>query len=832
MVWVVPLALQAPKVQCHFHPAREACADSPPPGLSQHGETCPKCYCSCQPTCAGQPASKVENVKLLDHYVGKKPANSILYLTATHLIHVEACAAQKETWIVLHHIATVEKLLISNLGCPLILHCKNFQAAHFVLDFDIVCHEVYVSFLKLSQPALPEDLHAFSYNPYSKEMRENWKLIDPISDFGCMGIPNRYWTITDADRNYEICSTYPPEIVVPKSVTLGTAVGSSKFRSKERVPVLSYLYKENNAAICRCSQPVGFYIRHIDDELLLEAISQMNPGNQFIYVVDKRPKVMKVEKANVLVHCSDGWDGTAQVCSMASILLDPFYRTFKGLMIREKEIVFMGHKFSQRCGHLDGDSKEVSPIFTQFLGYIWQLMEQLPCAFEFNENFLLEIHDHVFSCQFGNFLGNCQKDWEELSVYEKTHSMWPFLVQRKPDFRNPLYKGFTLYGVLNPSTIPYNIQFWCGMYNCFDKGLQPKQSVLESLLEIKKQRAMLEADVHELEKKLKARDELPEEVCTYSQLGPLTNPLVFMCIDGDLNTLMENGTLSREGGLARMVQVKSHCADLHHDCCGIIGRLRAADISGYMGFSGVTGISEGVGFSGDMGISEAMDISGGIDISKASPRKLVAPSNSELLTCFHAGKWLGPKDKDVTPKSALCESRGCAPSLVLVSSHSRSLTTHQVPLVSWDACSVVSSPSPPHLPHHHGAHRVWEWWLLGTASHFWSSRDPPTPGYTLGLCADHHALPPHLPTLPALETGLSSGPLPCLWTSEAHSPGPSEGCGGGRGASLEDFRTPGLTPATSSQPGCPHLLHIAHLPCTQCGPHHAPLPDLGNTNCW
>ncbi|XP_030877735.1 myotubularin-related protein 8-like [Leptonychotes weddellii] len=80
-------------------------------------------------------------------------------------------------------------------------------------------------------------------------MSENgWKLIDPISDFGRMGIPNRYWTITDANRNYEVCSTYPPEIVVPKSVTLGTVVGSSKFRSEEGLPVLSCLYKENNVS--------------------------------------------------------------------------------------------------------------------------------------------------------------------------------------------------------------------------------------------------------------------------------------------------------------------------------------------------------------------------------------------------------------------------------------------------------------------------------------------------------------------------------------------------------------------------------------------------------
>lgn len=35
----------------------------------------------------------------------------------------------------------------------------------------------------------------------------------------------------------------------------------------------------------------------------------------------------------MLVHCSDGWDRTAQACSVASILLDPHYRTIKGLMV-------------------------------------------------------------------------------------------------------------------------------------------------------------------------------------------------------------------------------------------------------------------------------------------------------------------------------------------------------------------------------------------------------------------------------------------------------------------------------------------------------------------
>ena len=137
---------------------------------------------------------------------------------------------------------------------------------------------------------------------------------------------------------------------------------------------------------------------------------------------------------------------------------------------------------------------------------------------------------------------------------------------------------------------------------------------------------------------LKAHDEPPEEVCTCSQLGhllsqhlrtPLTNSVCFMGINGDLNTLMENGTLSREGGpLVQMGQVKSQCSDLYHDCYGIMGNLRAINISRDVGFSGDTGLSgvlgisdnmgttEAIGFYEDTSISETISFSGNMGISE------------------------------------------------------------------------------------------------------------------------------------------------------------------------------------------------------------------------
>ena len=52
-----------------------------------------------------------------------------------------------------------------------------------------------------------------------------------------------------------------------------------------------------------------------------------------------------------------------------------------------------------RCGYIKVDQKETSPIFTQFLDCVWQISQQFPTAFQFNERFLLTIHNHVYSCQ-------------------------------------------------------------------------------------------------------------------------------------------------------------------------------------------------------------------------------------------------------------------------------------------------------------------------------------------------------------------------------------------------------------------------------------------------
>lgn len=147
---------------------------------------------------------------------------------------------------------------------------------------------------------------------------------------------------------------------------------------------------------------------------------------------------------SILVHCSDGWDRTAQTVALAEMMLDPYYRTIDGfILIVEKEWVQFGHQFALRCGH--GKAMENykegqrAPIFLQWLDCVWQILTMYPTRFEFNETLLIAISEELFACRFGTFLFDCHRERVENSVPERTASFWSFVKLHKDLFTNNEY---------------------------------------------------------------------------------------------------------------------------------------------------------------------------------------------------------------------------------------------------------------------------------------------------------------------------------------------------------------------------------------------------------
>jgi len=518
---------------------------------------------------------KVENVKLVDRLNYANPDIGTLYLTPTHVIFVDP-NIKKEYWILLMHVCSVEKLPTSTNGCPLFIKCKNFLHITFIIPRERDALDVYLSLNQLSQPTKISDLYCFFYNTQDEtfDKIEGWSNFSLESEYDRFIGSSKNWVPSNINANYAICNTYPSKLYVPAFATRDCLIESAKFRSKGRLPALSYLYS-NQAAICRCSQPLsGFSNRSLEDEQLLEQIARANPnGKEELFIVDTRPKInamanraagkgyeneqyylsakfhffaienihvmraslnklldacdvklsisyylSNIESSHwlkhvrslletsefiansvrgghsVLVHCSDGWDRTAQACSLSSIQLDSYYRTIKGFQaLIFKEWLSFGHKFSDRCGHILSDLRETAPVFTQFLDAVWQIYCQYPTEFEFNEDFLIVIHDHIYSCQYGTFIGNCERERNELKLAERTYSLWAYLDNHRDEYINPFYHPISDLE-LNPGidsaspenflpidTSPQRIKFWRGLYNRHELLVHPRES-LENLL--------------------------------------------------------------------------------------------------------------------------------------------------------------------------------------------------------------------------------------------------------------------------------------------------------------------------------------------------------------
>ncbi|ETV99936.1 hypothetical protein, variant 1 [Aphanomyces invadans] len=152
------------------------------------------------------------------------------------------------------------------------------------------------------------------------------------------------------------------------------------------------------------------------------------------------------EKASLLVHCSDGWDRTAQLTSLVKVCCDPYFRTIQGFAVLiQQEWLAFGHRFEARCGmKAHGkkgywDDDQSSPVFVQFIDAVWQMTQQAPCSFEFNEAYLIALLDEVYSRRSGTFLFDCDEQRQKARTHARCPSVWMRIGGNLSDISNPFY---------------------------------------------------------------------------------------------------------------------------------------------------------------------------------------------------------------------------------------------------------------------------------------------------------------------------------------------------------------------------------------------------------
>jgi len=267
--------------------------------------------------------------------------------------------------------------------------------------------------------------------------------------------------------------------------------------------------------------------------------SQLHDSNWLAfmsYIIGASCKVAKSlkEKKNVLVHCSDGWDRTSQILSLAQMMLDPYFRTIEGFeVLVMKDWVYFGHQFNLRTGHGNKNDKDEqrSPVFLQFLDCIHQLIHQYPFAFEFNDKFLFDIAHHIYSCQFGTFLCNSYQEMKQYKMEEKTINIWSLLNSQKERYLNTYYKPVDPENpiILNPSYHMKQLRLWEEFFLYFSWLSKPNYHHLSDnvvfhkdfyevmYLKEKKKTKDMKQEIEELKAKLQKYEAIEEKPANDSQ---------------------------------------------------------------------------------------------------------------------------------------------------------------------------------------------------------------------------------------------------------------------------------------------------------------------------
>ncbi|KAJ7988994.1 hypothetical protein DPEC_G00314950 [Dallia pectoralis] len=220
------------------------------------------------------------------------PTKGTLCVTGHHLIFSNR-GGDSALELLLRNIDAIEKRPSASSG-TITLKCKDLR----VLQLDIPgmeeCLNVASSIEFLSSLETVSEMYPFFYRPPGLSLQDQWGLSSTEQRYTQMKeissnrpVQRVRWRLSHVNRDYAVCPSYPPDVIVPHSVDDETLAKVARFRQGGRFPVLCYYHRKTDTVIMRSSQPLtgANKKRCKEDELLLQAVID---GSELGYIIDTR----------------------------------------------------------------------------------------------------------------------------------------------------------------------------------------------------------------------------------------------------------------------------------------------------------------------------------------------------------------------------------------------------------------------------------------------------------------------------------------------------------------------------------------------------------------
>ena len=131
--------------------------------------------------------------------------------------------------------------------------CRIYERLRYQL---FVLHENEEATVRPDNFRLSVKDHQYPESMKKYPLRNFSHIYDIHREFARQCVSPRYWRLSEVNRSYEVSPTYPPLLMVPKRIEDEDIKASARFRSRGRLPVLTWHHPANGAVIMRSAQPL------------------------------------------------------------------------------------------------------------------------------------------------------------------------------------------------------------------------------------------------------------------------------------------------------------------------------------------------------------------------------------------------------------------------------------------------------------------------------------------------------------------------------------------------------------------------------------------------